>query len=71
MPPSADACAAPAARQAILPVNCRNIVRKTGVLLMSLMVSNEAKPRHTFDPAAMGAIDQHKHGTKGDAVAMG
>jgi hypothetical protein len=23
---------------------------------MSLMVSNEAKPRHTFDPAEMGAI---------------
>src|SRR5258708_6432853 len=38
------------------PVICGNIVRTTGVSVMSVMVSNEAKPRHTFDSAEMGAI---------------
>src|SRR5260370_2970092 len=33
-----------------------NVVRTTGVPAMSVMVSNEAKPQHTFDSAEMGAI---------------
>src|SRR5258708_18631618 len=33
-----------------------NVVRTTGGPAMAVMVSNEAKPQHTFDSAEMGAI---------------